>query len=83
METIRRIINRRSLIKNLRRSSRYGAQWDVNDLGTVSMQDGSSKQFIFFWPYGWDDKIALPVKSLDKLLEADSLDDVYELQERR
>jgi len=46
------------------------------------MQDGSMKKFVFFWPYGWDDKIAIPAKKLDKVLEATSIDDIYELEGR-
>jgi hypothetical protein len=79
---IRRAINCRSLIKNLRHASKYSARWDVNDLGTVEMQDGSMKKFVFFWPYGWDDKIAIPANKLDKVLEATSIDDIYELERR-
>jgi hypothetical protein len=48
------------------------------------MDDGTNREYLFFWPYGWsaEDSIKLPTNKIVDVLEANSLDEIYELKDR-
>lgn len=71
-------------LKSLRNIREYGGEWDVNDVGSLSlrMDDGTNREYLFFWPYGWsaEDSVKLPTYKILDALEAQSIDDIYELK---
>lgn len=83
MGSIKSYIKRRNLIRGLKRSAKYGGEWDINDIGSVSlrMKDGSNREYLFFWPYGWKDGIHLSTQKIDSLMQCETIDDIYTLQE--
>lgn len=73
-------------LKSLRNIRQYGGEWDVNDIGSMSLRidDGTNREYLFFWPYGWsgEDSIKLPTNKIVDVLQAQSLDEIYELKDR-
>jgi hypothetical protein len=45
------------------------------------MKDGSNREYLFFWPYGWKDGIHLSTQKIDSLMQCETIDDIYTLQE--
>ena len=80
-EAIKKVIRRKQLLRSLRNNAKYGAEWDINDIGSVSikMKNGTTNEYLFFWPYGWKDGLSIDVSKVDKMLECTSMDDVYML----
>ena len=73
---------KKETIKHLRSIRKYNAEMDINDLGSVSlrMKDGTTTEYLFFWPYGWKDGISINKEKIDKLMQCTTIDEVYELE---
>lgn len=73
---------KRKTLKHLRMLAGHRGEWDVNDIGSVSlrMKDGSTTEYLFFWPYGWKDGLSINPNEINKLLQCQTIDEVYDLE---